>query len=88
MQFFLWYYVLKDPANWLIESILANNSRTRILPDMGLVVIYQQLINKLVSISNYFQEKLMPILFRKMYFGAILDPFCPNLSKTRIWAIF
>ena len=36
------YYTLKNPAISLSDSILADNSRTRILPDMGLVVKYQQ----------------------------------------------
>ena len=39
---FLRYYILKNPTIWLADSILAHNSRTRILPDMGLVVKYQQ----------------------------------------------
>ena len=32
---FLRYYILKNLAIWLADSILAHNSRTRILPDMG-----------------------------------------------------
>ena len=39
---FLRYCILKNPAIWLADSILAHNSRTRILPDIGLVVQYQQ----------------------------------------------
>ena len=39
---FLRYYILKNPAILLADSILAHNSRTRILPDMRLVVKYQQ----------------------------------------------
>ena len=40
----------------------------------------------LVSISDYFQEKLMTKFFKKPkkkknYFRAILGPFCPNLGK-------
>ena len=38
---FLRYYNLKNPAIWLTNSILAHNSRIRILPDMGMVVKYQ-----------------------------------------------
>ena len=38
---FLKYYILKNPAIWLGDSILAHNSRTWILPDMRLVVKYQ-----------------------------------------------
>ena len=41
-SYFLRYYILKNPTIWLADSILAHNSRTRILPDMGLVVKYQQ----------------------------------------------
>ena len=28
------YYTLKNPAIWLAKNIMANNSKTRILPDM------------------------------------------------------
>ena len=35
---FLRYYILKNPAIWLADSIFAYNLRTRILPDMALVV--------------------------------------------------
>ena len=38
---FLRYYILKNPAIWLADSILAHNSRTRSLPDMRLVLKYQ-----------------------------------------------
>ena len=38
---FLRYYILKNPVIWLVDSILAHNSRLRILPDMGLAVKYQ-----------------------------------------------
>ena len=39
--FFLRYYILKNPAIWLANSILTHNLRTRILPDLGLVMKYQ-----------------------------------------------
>ena len=39
--FFLRCYILKNSAIWLAKSILAHNSRTRILPDVGLVTKYQ-----------------------------------------------
>ena len=42
INFFLEIYILKNPAISLADSILAHNSRTRILPDMGLAVKYQQ----------------------------------------------
>ena len=38
---FLRYFILKNLAIWLANSNLAHNSRTRILPHMGLVVKYQ-----------------------------------------------
>ena len=38
---FLRNYILKNPAIWLADSILPRNLRTRILPDIGLVVKYQ-----------------------------------------------
>ena len=34
--------ILKNPAIWLADSIFARKSRTRILPDMELMVKYQQ----------------------------------------------
>ena len=79
--FFLRYYILKNAAIWLADSILAHNSRARILPDVALLVISTTI---LVSISGYFQEKLMTKFFKepnKPYLGAILGPFCSNLSK-------
>ena len=38
---FLRYYILKNLAIWLANSILAHNLRIRYLSDMGLVVKYQ-----------------------------------------------
>ena len=40
--YFLKYYILKNPEIWLADSILVHNSRKRILPDMALVLKYQQ----------------------------------------------
>ena len=40
-KFFLRYYNLKNPTIWLASSILSNSSRTRILPNMGLVMKYR-----------------------------------------------
>ena len=51
---FLRYYILKNPAISLADSILVHNSRNRILPDMGLVVKYQTAI--LISTLDYFQK--------------------------------
>ena len=81
IAFSLRYYILKNAAIWLADSILAHNWRARILPDVGLLVISTTI---LVSISDYFQEKLMTKFFNestKPYLGAILDPFCPNLGR-------
>ena len=38
---FLRYYISNNPAICLLSSILVHNSRTRILPDTGLIVKYQ-----------------------------------------------
>ena len=51
IHFFPDMLLLKNPAIWLADNILALNSRTRISPDMELVVKYQQL----VFILDYFQ---------------------------------
>ena len=59
--FFLKYYILKNPAIWLADSILANNSRTRILPYMGLVSI-----TILFFTSDYFQEQLITKKIQKI----------------------
>ena len=44
----------------------------------------------LVSILDYFQEKLITKVFsKKPYFGAILGPICSNLGKNEFsWKIF
>ena len=38
---FLRYWMFNNPAIWLANNIMAHNSRTRILPDIGLVMKYQ-----------------------------------------------
>ena len=38
---FLRYYIWKNPAIWLADSILAHNLRATILSDIGFVVKYQ-----------------------------------------------
>ena len=53
---FLRYYILKNTAIWLAESILTHNLRTRILPGMGLVGKYFN--NNISFILDYFQKKL------------------------------
>ena len=60
---FLGYFILKNPAIWLVGSILTHNLRTRILPKVGLVVKYQLAI--LVFVLDYFQEKLKTKFFKK-----------------------
>ena len=79
---FLRYYILKNPAIRLAYSVLACNLRTRVLPDMGLLIKYQQQYQ--FPILDYFQEKLLAKFFKKFkkpYFGAILGPFYANLGK-------
>ena len=77
LQFFLRFYILKNPAIWLADTILAHNSRTRIFPDIVLVTI-------LVFILDYFQEKLMTKIFRKSktlfwgHFGSFMPKFGQN----------
>ena len=73
IAFSLRYYILKNAAIWLADSILAHNSRARILPDVALLMISTRI---LVSISDYFQEKRMTKFFKE----SILGPFCPNLG--------
>ena len=72
---FLRYCILKNPAIWLTDNILAHNSRTRILPDMGLVVKYQQQYS---FHFRLFPRKTNDKIFQKIKkpnFGAILGPF-------------
>ena len=59
----------------MTDNILAHNSRTRILPDMGLVVKYQQQYS---FHFRLFPRKTNDKIFQKIekpYFGAILGPF-------------
>ena len=42
-QVFKKYYTLKNPAIWLVKKILVDNSKTRILPDMGFATESQEL---------------------------------------------
>ena len=67
---FLRYHILKNPVTWLVDSILANNSRTTILPDTGN-------INNISFHFRLFQRKTN----EKPYFGAILGAFCLNSGK-------
>ena len=75
---FLRYYILKNPAIWLADSIENYNfARYEIGCEISTTI--------LVPILDYIQEKLMTKLFlknpKRTYFGAILGPFYPNLAK-------
>ena len=61
--FFLRYYILKNPAIWLSNSILVHNSRTRILNRNGIGCEIS--ITILIIILDYFQEKLLTKCFKK-----------------------
>ena len=76
---FLSYYVLKNAAIWLTNSILPENLRIRILPDMGLVVKYQQ---------YQFQETVMTQMTQKILtnlFRGHFRPFLPNFGQKQIF---
>ena len=77
---FLRYYILKNPAIWLAESILVTRD-----PELGRYGIGGKIsMTILVFNLDYFQEKLITRFFKKSkkpYFAAILGPFCPNLGK-------
>ena len=75
--YLLGYYILKNRAIWFTDSILTHNSRTRILPDMGLVSI-----TILFFILDYFQEQLMT-KFSKKSKKSILRSFLTLFIK--IW---
>ena len=85
--FFLRYYILKNPAIWLSNSILVHNSRTRILNRNGIGCEIS--ITILIIILDYFQEKLLTKCFKKKNTHihthtlkhAILGSLCPNLGK-------
>ena len=65
-------YILKNLAIWLVDSILSHNSRTRILPDMGLEVN---------SNNNFsFHFRLIP--------GKTNDKIFQKIQKTLIWGHF
>ena len=76
------YYILKYPAIWSADSILAHNLRTRILPDTELMLKYQQL---LVLNLEYFQEKLMPNFSKEIQknIGVILGAFTPDFGQKK-----
>ena len=79
-------YILKNSAIHLADSILANNSRTRILPDMRLVMKYQLTI--LVFILDHFPEKLITKFFKyskKIYFGGNFGLVSLKFEEKNTW---
>ena len=74
---FLRYYILKNPTIWLADSILTHNSRTRILPDMRLVVK-----------SNNIKKIKKPLFWG--HFGPFLQKFVQKriFLKKRALSVF
>ena len=78
-QFFLKIQHFKNSAIWLVKDILVDNSRTRILPDIGSVVESQEvkelsLWTVLGKIKwQHFQKKKRNTLF--------LGPLCPMWAE-------
>ena len=72
------YYILKNPAIWLADSIFVPNSRIRVLPDMGLVLKYQYFYFRLFlgKINDKISNKYITT-----FYGALLGLFCPNFGK-------
>ena len=65
-------YTLKNPAIWLVKNILGNNSRTRILPNIGFAMESQQI--KQFSFCIVFEKtnednlkKIQNALFAKIW---------------------
>ena len=77
---FLIYYILKNHATWLADSIFAHNSRTRILPDMWLVVNIKDNISFHFRLFSTKTNHKIYQKFKKIHFGAILGSFCPTLN--------
>ena len=63
-------YTLKNPKIWLTKNILGNNSRTRILPDMGFAIESQE--SKELSFALFFRKNK---LFKKIQNTLFLGPF-------------
>ena len=61
MHFFL-VIILQNPAIWLVDSILAHNSRSRILPHMGW---WWNINNNIRFHFRLFPRKLMPKFLKK-----------------------
>ena len=72
------YYILKNPAILLADSILVRNWRPWVLPDMGLVLN----INSNISFHfKLFWRKTNYKIFQKPRFWDHLGLFCSNLDK-------
>ena len=83
---FFRYFILKNPSIWLADSILAHNQRTRILPDVGLVVKYQSTISFHFRLfpgktNNKIYKKIPNLKYRKTLFWDHFGHFSPNLGK-------
>ena len=79
---FLQILHFKNPAIWLAKSILGNNSRARILPDMEFVMESQE--SKEISFCIVFRKNKRQNFFKKIHNTLFLGLFCPNLGKN--WA--
>ena len=70
------YYILKNPAIWLVASILAHNfARFEIGGEMSTILLFT---------VDYVQEKLMTKFFKTQK-NPIFGSFCPNLGKKWIF---
>ena len=78
--FFLRYYILKNLAIWLAGSILAITRDPKFCQ-----ICWSNINHNISSRFRLFPRKTnITKCFKKdknPYFGAILDPFCPNLGK-------
>ena len=81
---FLRYYILKNLAIWLTDSILANNSRTRILPVMGLVVKYQYISLHFRLFSGKLNDKNFQKIQKTIFWGHF-GPFLPKFGQKWIF---
>ena len=71
------HYILKNLAIWLAESILTHNLRTRILPDMGLVVKYYNIRFHF----RLFLGKTKDTIFQKIQKTLFWGPFSALFSR-------
>ena len=78
------HYILKNLAIWLAESILTHNLRTRILPDMGLVVKYYNIRFHF----RLFLGKTKDTIFQKIQKTLFWGPFSALFSQILAKIIF